>query len=113
MGFLDLVEQHHRVRPATHRLGELAAFLIADVSRRGADEPGDRVLLRILAHVDAHHGAFVVEKEVGQRLGQFGLAHTRGAKEEERAGRAVGVGDPGPGTAHRVGHRDDSLLLAD
>jgi hypothetical protein len=34
-----------RVRPAAHRLGELAALLVADVAGRRADQPGDRVLL--------------------------------------------------------------------
>ena len=38
---LDLVEQHHAVRAAAHRLGELAALLVADVAGRGADQPGD------------------------------------------------------------------------
>ena len=39
VGLLDLVEQHHRVRLAAHRLGELAALLVADVAR-AARRPG-------------------------------------------------------------------------
>ena len=46
---LDLVEQHDRVRPAAHGLGELAALLVADVARRRADQPRDGVLLHVLA----------------------------------------------------------------
>ena len=38
VGLLDLVEQHHRVGPAAHRLGELAALVVADVAGRRADE---------------------------------------------------------------------------
>jgi hypothetical protein len=38
---LDLVEQHHRVGPAPHRLGQLAALVVADVARRRADQPRD------------------------------------------------------------------------
>ena len=94
-----------RVRTAPHRLGELAALLVADVAGRGADEPGDRVLLAVLAHVDADHRPLVVEQEVGQRLGQLGLADAGRAEEQERAGRPVGVGDAGPGAAHGVGDR--------
>ena len=30
--FLDFVEQHHRVRPTTDALGELAAFLVPDIA---------------------------------------------------------------------------------
>src|SRR5690625_4887443 len=53
------------------------------------------------SHVDAHHCALVVEEELRERLGQFRLAHARGAQEQEGAGGPVGVGDPGPGPAHR------------
>ena len=38
---LDLVEEHDRVGPAAHRLGELAALLVADVAR-AARRPGAR-----------------------------------------------------------------------
>ena len=36
---LDLVEEHHAVGPAPHRLGELTALLVADVARGGAEHP--------------------------------------------------------------------------
>jgi hypothetical protein len=49
---LDLVEQHHGVRLAPDRLGELAALLIADVAGRRANQPGDRVPLLVFGHVD-------------------------------------------------------------
>ena len=101
---LDLVEQHHRVGPAAHGLGELAALVVADVAGRGADQPADRVLLHVLAHVDADHGPLVVEQEVGQGPGQLGLAHAGGPEEEERADGPVGVGQPRPRAADGVGH---------
>ena len=55
VGLLDLVEQHDRVGPAAHRLGELAALLVADVAGGRADEPRHGVLLHVLGHVDADH----------------------------------------------------------
>src|SRR5207245_4609910 len=61
---LDLVKENHAVGPAAHRLGELAAFLIANVARRRTDEPGDRVLFHVLRHVDTHHGLLVVELQI-------------------------------------------------
>ncbi len=76
-----------RVRPAAHRLGELAALLVADVARRRADEPRDRVLLHVLAHVDAHHRPLVVEQELGERPRELGLADAGRAEEDERADR--------------------------
>ena len=101
------------VRAAPHGLGELAALVVADVAGRGTDEAGHRVLLGVLAHVDADHRALVVEQEVRQRLGQLGLADTGRAEEQERAGRPVRVGDAGPGPAHGVGHRLHGRLLPD
>ena len=38
---LHLVEQDHLVWPAAHRLGQHAALIIADVTRRRADQAGD------------------------------------------------------------------------
>ncbi len=64
MGLLHLVEEHDTVRPPPDRLGQLAAFLIPDVSGRGADEPGNRVPFGVLAHVDPDHGPLVVEQEL-------------------------------------------------
>ena len=91
VGLFDLVKQHHGVGPAAHRFGELAAFLVAHVPRRGADEPGNRVLLHVFAHVQADHGRFRVKQEFGQGPGQFGLAHAGGAQEDEGAQGPVGV----------------------
>ncbi len=70
------------------------------------------MLLLVLAHVDADHGAVVVEEEVRQRPGQLGLAHAGGAEEQERADGPVGVRQSGPAAADGVGHRDDGLVLA-
>jgi hypothetical protein len=63
-----------------------------------------RPCFAVLAHVDATT-TLVVEEELGERLGQFGLADTRGSEEEERARRPVRVADAGARAAHRIGHR--------
>jgi hypothetical protein len=54
-----------------------------------------------------------VEDELGQGLGQFGLAHPGGPHEDEAADGPVGVLQAGAGPAHRVGHRPHGLFLAD
>ncbi len=71
------------------------------------------MLLAVLAHVDAHQGVLVVEHELGQRLGQLGLAHAGGAEEDERADRAARVLQAGAGPADGVGDGVDGLVLAD
>ena len=63
MRLLDLVEQDHLIGPAAHGFGQHAAFLVADIARRRADQARDGVLLHELAHVDAHHRGVVVEQE--------------------------------------------------
>ena len=110
---LDLVEQDQRVRPAAHRLGQVAALLVTDVAGRRADQPGHGVLLHELAHVDAHPRVGRVEQELGQRLAQLGLADAGRAQEQERADRAVRVRQAGARTPHRIGDHADRLLLAD
>ena len=113
VGLLDLVEQDHRVRTTPHRLGQLTAGLVPDVAGRSTDEPCHAVLLAVLAHVDADHRPLVVEQELGERLGELGLADTGGAEEHERAERPVRVRDARAGTTHRVGHRLHRILLTD
>ncbi len=83
MGLLDLVEQQHAVRPPPHRFGELPTFVIAHVPWRRADHPGDRVLLHVLGHVEAHHGPLIVEQELGECPRRLGLSHARGAEKDE------------------------------
>src|SRR3954447_1247175 len=91
VGLLDLVEQHHRVGPPPHRLGQLAALLVADVAGRRADQPRHRVLLHVLGHVEADDRLLGVEHQLGQALRQLGLADPGGAEEEEAADRSVRV----------------------
>ena len=110
---LDLVEQDDRVRPAAHRLGELAALLVADVAGRRADQARDRVPLLVLGHVEPHHRALVVEHELRERAGELGLADAGRAEEDERADRPVRVLQAGARAAQRVRDRRDRLVLAD
>ena len=53
MRLLDLVEQHHAVGMRAHGVHQQAALLEPDVARRRADQPRHRVLLHVLAHVEA------------------------------------------------------------
>ena len=100
-GLLDLVEQHDLVWPATNRLGQYAAFLIAHIAGRRADQPGHGVLLHELGHVDADHGVLVVEQVGGERLGQLGLADAGRPEEQERADGTGRVLQTGTRPAHR------------
>lgn len=41
--FFHFIKQHHRVRFLANRFGQYAAFAIADIARRGANQPRDGV----------------------------------------------------------------------
>ena len=112
VGLLHLVHQDDAVGAAAHRLGQVAALLVADIARWGADEARHRVLLHELGHVDAHHGLFGIEEEFGQGLAQFGLADAGGAEEEEGADGPHGIGQAGAGAADGVADRGHRLTLA-
>src|SRR5215471_1085106 len=109
MRLLDLVEQHHGVRSAAHLLGELAAFVITDVTGRRADHARNRMLLLILAHIDADHGLVVVEQVLGQGAHQLGFADAGGAEKNEAADRPIWVAEPGPVAQNGVGNKADGL----
>ena len=113
MGLFHLIEQHHAVGVAAHGLGQLAALVVAHVSRRRSDQTLHGELLHVLGHVDAHHGLLGIEQVLGQRLGQLGLAHAGGAEEQERANGTVRVGKPRAVAADGTGHHTHSLVLAD
>ena len=71
------------------------------------------MLLGVLTHVECDEGVLVTEEELGERLGQFGLADARGAGEDERAGRSLRVLESGPRAPNRLRQRLDGLLLTD
>ena len=83
MRFFHFVEQDHAVGLAPDRLGEIAAFFVADVTRRRPDESRDGMLLHELRHVDTNEVRFRIEQEFGERLAQLGLPHSGGAEEQE------------------------------
>ena len=58
-----------------------------------------------LRHIQLDGSIFTAEHEFSQGLGQFGLADTGGAQENERADRALGILQSGAGPAHGIGHR--------
>ncbi len=83
MRFLDLVEQDDLIRPPSHRLGELAAGLVPDVSRRRPDETRDRVRFRVLGEIEPCQRVLVEEEHVGDGLRRLGLAHPGGPEQKE------------------------------
>ena len=114
VGLLDLVEQHHRVGPAAHGLGELAALVVADVAGRRADEAATPSASPCTRYMSMRTIARSSSKRNSARARASSVLPTPvGPEEQERADRAVRVGQPGPAAADGVGHRGDRLVLAD
>ena len=83
MGLLNLVQKHHGVGFAAHGLRELAAFVVAYISRRRAHKAGDGMTLLILAHINTRHHVLVVEQELRQSLCKLRFTHAGCAHKEE------------------------------
>ena len=113
MRLFDLIEQNDAVRTTAHCLSELTALVIADVSRRRADETRDTVLLHVLAHIDADHAPLIVKERLRKGLGELCLADTRRAKEDKRADRTVRILDSGTCTQNRLADSGHRLILSD
>ena len=65
-----------------------------------------------LRHVDAHHGLFGVEHELGQGLAKLGLADAGRAEKHERAVGTIRIGQSRARAANRIRHRFHRLFLA-
>src|SRR3989304_4125841 len=95
MGLLNLVEKDDRIGFAPHGFRELPALFLPDISRRRADEAGDRMLLHILRHIDADEVVLGIKQCLSQSLGEFSLPDTRRAEEDEGADGTARVLDTG------------------
>ena len=113
MCLFDLIEQNHLIRPSPHGFCQRTTFFIANIARRRANQPRYRVLFHILRHIDARHGAIIIEQKSRQGLHQLRLANTGRAQEQEAADRAIGVLQAGTRTAHGLGNRLQSFFLTD
>ena len=103
MGLLNFIEQHDGVGPATHGLGEDAAFAVADISGRRALQRRDGMRLLELRHVDGDEVVLAAIEEVGERQRGLGFAHAAGADEHEHADGLVGIVEARRATSARAG----------
>ena len=109
----NFVEQHDGIRIAPHFFGELAAFLVTDVTGRRPDEPRDIELFHVLAHVEMHERLRVAKHLFGERLGQQRLAHARRAEQQEGADGPARVLQIRARPAQRLANGGNRLVLAD
>src|SRR5699024_2665825 len=113
MGLLHLVEEDDRERLPADLLRHLTALFVPDVSRRRTEQTRNGVLLRVLRHIEADEGVLIAEEELGQRLGQLGLAYAGGSGEDELTGRPLRILETSAGAADRPRDRRDRVDLAE
>ena len=109
MGLFDLVEQDDAVWMRAHGIDELPALFEADVARRRADQPRDRVLFHVFAHVEADE---LVAEQQRQLLGELRLADAGGTGEQEAAGGPLWQREARARTFDRLGHEMHGFRLA-
>ena len=113
MGLFDLIKDNDRVRAAAQGFGQLAGILVADISGRRTHQAAGGMAFHELGHVELDEGFLAAKHELGQGLGQLGLADAGGAEEHERTDRTLWVFEPGARAPHRLGDGLDGFLLAD
>src|SRR5579884_4238041 len=89
---------------------ELSPFFRADVAGWRPDQTRDRMLLHVLRHVDADHGALVIEEKLRQRTGKLRLSDAGWAEEEKASQRPIGVLQAGASTPDGIGYRFDGFI---
>ena len=107
----DLVEKHNAVRLSPHLFRQLPAFVVADVTRRRADQARNAVLFHILAHVDADHCLLAAEHRLGERAAQLCFAHARRPEEEKRPDRPPRIFDADSTPTDGARHSAHRLVL--
>ena len=113
MCFLDLIEQHHRVRFSPDSLGKLTTLIVTNISRRRSDQSGYGVFLHILTHIDPNHIRFIIEQSCCKRFGQFRFSDTGRSQEQERTDGLRRILDPGLGTDNGLRYLGHTLILTD
>ena len=100
------------MRPGPDPLCQLPAPAVAHIARRGPQEPGRRVLLGVLGHIQADHGGLAAVDLPGQGLAEGGLPHPRGPRQQEGRGGPSRLPQAQPAPADGGGRGADGLGLA-
>ena len=86
--FFHFIEKYHRVGFLADGLSQHAAFAIADIARRGTNQPRDGVLLLELGHIDGGQVLATAVEQLCQLQDGFGFTHATGTSQQKRAKRA-------------------------
>src|SRR5262249_8870919 len=104
-------EKYDCIRPATNALGQIAAFLVADVSRRSSNQPRDRVFFHVLRHIDSNCRTLIVKQKLGECSRSLCLSDAGRSEEHENADRPIAILQAGSRSPNRVRNCFKSVSL--
>src|SRR5271170_7447199 len=90
MRLLDFVEQQHAMWMLVDAVGEGAALVEADITRRRADQPRNGMTLPVFRPVEAQE---LDAHDAGELLCHFRLADAGGTREEIAADGLLGLAE--------------------
>src|SRR5579883_2622940 len=109
---LDFVKEDDAVRATAHGFGELAGLIVADIARRGADEPRGLVAFHEFGHVELDAGVLISKERLRQRPRQFGFTNAGGADKDEGANRSPTIMDVRAPASYGLRNGTHRLVLA-
>ena len=80
----------------------MSTFFVADIAWRGPDQPGYRVFLHVLGHIDSNQVGVVIEERRGKSPRQLGFSDSGRTKKEKRTNGPIRVFDAGARTEDRI-----------
>mmetsp|Transcript_79955 Transcript_79955/g.231104 ORF Transcript_79955/g.231104 Transcript_79955/m.231104 type:complete len:83 (-) Transcript_79955:660-908(-) len=82
MRLLNFIKEYYSVRSSSNCFGELSTFIVPNVAGWCSNQSSNRVLLRVLRHVDSCQMSLITIIQLcKQGLGEFCLSNTRGSKK--------------------------------
>jgi len=91
VGFFNFIKEDNTVWATPDCFGQLTALFVSHVSGRCAKQARNRMLLAILAHIQADQSFGITKHELCQRFCQLGFPHTGRTDENKRTNRSAGI----------------------
>ena len=109
MRLFDFIQQQYRMRVLINRIRQKPALIKADIARRRTNQARHAMAFHIFGHVEADQ---FNAKRLRQLLGDFRLAHTRGAGEQIIPDRLFRIAQPSARKLDGAGKGFNGLFLA-
>ena len=113
MSLFNLVKENNTVRLPTHSLRQLTTLLVPYISGRSSYQPGDRIFLHVLTHINANDIILVVKQSFCKRLRKLRLADSGWTQKQKRTDGLRRGFDASLRSQNRVGHSPDTFILSD